>query len=113
MPGQTRGADVLDKVFDSSDDQMPYMTLSYANGDGYSNQWEPNSGRKNLSDVDTSSLWFRYPSTVPVSSETHAGDDVVVYASGPWSHLFDGVYEQHVIPHLMAHAACLNGACDN
>lgn len=49
-------------------------------------------------------------------SETHAGDDVGVFASGPWANLFTGVLEQNVIPHFMAYAACIgNGltACDS
>lgn len=44
-------------------------------------------------------------STAPRNSETHGGDDVGVYASGPWSHLFIGAYEQSNIPVAMAYAA--------
>lgn len=44
-------------------------------------------------------------SSVPVVDETHGGDDVGVYASGPWSHLFIGTYEQSNIPVAMAFAA--------
>lgn len=39
--------------------------------------------------------------------ETHGGDDVGVFARGPWSHLFSGVYEQNTIPHLIGFAACI------
>ncbi len=42
---------------------------------------------------------------VPKSSESHGGDDVAVYASGPWSHLFSGNYEQNYIPIAEAYAA--------
>ncbi|CAF4356811.1 unnamed protein product, partial [Rotaria magnacalcarata] len=38
--------------------------------------------------------------------ETHGGEDVPVYARGPWSHLFIGTMEQHTIAHKMAYAAC-------
>lgn len=34
---------------------------------------------------------FLYPATVPLDSETHGGEDVGVYASGPWAHLFVGM----------------------
>lgn len=44
-------------------------------------------------------------STAPRNSETHGGDDVGVYASGPFSHLFIGAYEQSNIPVAMAYAA--------
>lgn len=44
---------------------------------------------------------------VPLSSETHGGDDVGVFASGPWAHLLSGVIEENVIPHVMAYASCV------
>ena len=42
---------------------------------------------------------------VPMSSETHSGEDVAVYASGPFAHLFDGTVEQNYLFHVMRHAA--------
>lgn len=48
-----------------------------------------------------------FPSTLLLSSETHGGDDVGIFASGPWAHLLSGVVEQNVIPHVMAYAACV------
>jgi alkaline phosphatase len=42
--------------------------------------------------------------TVPLSSETHAGEDVAIYATGPRSHLFRGVMEQNWIYHVMREA---------
>lgn len=50
---------------------------------------------------------YVYPSNAPLKSETHGGDDVGVFALGPWSHLFTGVYEQNIIPHVMAYASCI------
>ncbi|CAF4539101.1 unnamed protein product, partial [Rotaria magnacalcarata] len=41
-----------------------------------------------------------------MKSETHGGEDVPVYAQGPWSHLFIGTMEQSTIAHKMAYAAC-------
>ncbi|MDT8854691.1 alkaline phosphatase [Paracoccaceae bacterium Fryx2] len=41
---------------------------------------------------------------VPMSSETHTGEDVTVFARGPWAHLFGGTIEQNVIFHVMNHA---------
>lgn len=45
---------------------------------------------------------------VPLDSETHGGDDVGVFALGPWQQLFTGVYEQNTIPYIMAYAACID-----
>lgn len=42
---------------------------------------------------------------IPMSSETHSGEDVAVYAKGPFAHLFDSTIEQNVIFHVMHHAA--------
>jgi len=42
---------------------------------------------------------------IPRASETHSGEDVAIYASGPWAHLFDGTVEQNYIFHVMQHAA--------
>ncbi|PKU40616.1 intestinal-type alkaline phosphatase-like [Limosa lapponica baueri] len=50
---------------------------------------------------------YRQQAAVPLESETHSGEDVVVLAQGPMAHLFHGVQEQHYIAHAMAYAACL------
>lgn len=38
----------------------------------------------------------------------HGGEDVAVYAKGPWAHLFTGSHENTYIPIALAYAACLN-----
>ncbi|XP_013115334.2 alkaline phosphatase [Stomoxys calcitrans] len=56
-----------------------------------------------------------YPSYIKTGDGHHGGDDVGVYASGPFDHMFTGVLEQNTIPHIMAYAACIgNGPtmCD-
>lgn len=50
---------------------------------------------------------YRQQAAVPLETETHSGEDVVVLAQGPMAHLFHGVQEQHYIAHAMAYAACL------
>lgn len=50
---------------------------------------------------------YAYPSMVPLKSETHGGDDVAVFARGPYAHLFTGVLEQNTLPHFMAFASCI------
>ncbi|CRK89152.1 CLUMA_CG002913, isoform A [Clunio marinus] len=90
----------------SPEDEMPYFTLSYANGMGFSQHFNE-SGRNNPLDMDFNDPLFMHPTTVPLNEATHAGDDVGVYAIGPYSHLFTGVYEQHYIAHAMMYATCL------
>jgi len=50
---------------------------------------------------------FEQPVNVPLDSETHGGEDVAVYATGPMSHLLTGVNEQHFLAHAMAYASCV------
>lgn len=85
---------------------MPYFTLSYANGMGFYDHFNE-SGRINPLDMDHDNAHFMQPTTVPLYEETHGGDDVGVYAVGPHSHLFTGVFEQHYIAHAMMYATCL------
>lgn len=101
-------------------DQQPYTTLSYANGRGAfigsPEATNPDAryaqpiaaGRQNLADVDTESHGFHQEALVPLDAETHGGDDVAIYAKGPGSSLVQGVLEQHVIFHVMNHAAGLS-----
>ncbi|XP_037956287.1 membrane-bound alkaline phosphatase [Teleopsis dalmanni] len=86
-------------------DGLPYTILSYANGPGYSKTYSSKTGRRNLRYADFTDPKYKYMATVPLSSETHGGDDVGVFASGPYEHYFTGNYEQTQIPALMAHAA--------
>lgn len=55
--------------------------------------------------MDTTQPEFAFQATVPLSSETHGAEDVGVFASGPFEHLFTGNYEQSSIPAMMAYAA--------
>ncbi|XP_001648006.2 alkaline phosphatase [Aedes aegypti] len=103
----SRGNDILG-INDSQQglDSLPYATISYANGPGYERNLD-RDGRRNLNQVDMHQEDYKFPSTVPLGLETHGGDDVAVFASGPWAHLFSGTYEQNFIPHGMAYAACI------
>ena len=49
---------------------------------------------------------------VPLSSETHGGEDVAIFARGPQAHLVHGVQEQSYIAHVMAFAGCLEPYTD-
>jgi alkaline phosphatase len=78
----------------------PYTTLSYANGPGYVGTRR----RPDLSKVDTEDPEYLQEATVPMRSETHAGEDVPIFAGGPRSALFHGVREQNYIYHAMVEA---------
>ncbi len=73
----------------------PYTTLSYANGPGY------RATVPDLSDVDTRDKDFIQLATIPMGSETHAGEDVAAYARGPNADTLRGVIEQDEIYHVL------------
>ncbi|XP_058835960.1 membrane-bound alkaline phosphatase-like [Topomyia yanbarensis] len=104
---QKRGSDILGIADISDEDGLPYTTLSYANGGGYYDTYtEQNRAiRVDISDWNLTDYNARYLATVPMGLETHGGEDVAVYASGPMAHMFQGNFEQNTIPHLISFAA--------
>ncbi|XP_050503672.1 membrane-bound alkaline phosphatase-like [Diabrotica virgifera virgifera] len=98
-----RGSDIFGYGGQAMDDNL-YTILNYANGPGYKVM---ETGERYVpSEKEMNEVGFKWPSTSPLASETHGGDDVGIFARGPWAHLFTGVMEQNVIPHLMAFASC-------
>jgi len=118
---------------------MPYTTLGYVNGGGYTgpmvntdthkvspggqhfheekggplsyfgDTWKyinvPREARPDLTEVDVECEHYIQEAAIPLGSETHGGEDVVVYATGPMAHLFRGVQEQNYIYHVMRYAS--------
>lgn len=94
-------------------DGKPYTTLGFANGPGtICNCTRNEQGqtvcdcppRADLSAEDTAANDFRQQSLVPGNSETHGGEDVAIYARGPWAHLVQGTMEQNAVYWVMAKA---------
>ncbi|CAH1775648.1 unnamed protein product, partial [Owenia fusiformis] len=109
-----RGNPILGKTLVDAADDKPYTTLTYGNGPGYQGVYndtgadpEDLTTREDLENVDTSDSNYRQQSPVPLSSETHSGEDVIVMANGPMAHLFYGVQEQSYVAHAMAYASCV------
>ena len=100
----------------------PYTTLGYANGPGHPAAsidqgagpkhfphlpvaWKDTpSARPDLGEVDTTHPDYLQESAVPLASETHAGEDVAIYAGGPGAALFHGVQEQTYVYHAVVAA---------
>lgn len=93
-------------------DGMPYTTLAYANGPGACRETGKDAdgnpdydcSRYDLTGIDTMAPDFRQQALVPLYSETHAGEDVAAFASGPGSSLVSGVIEQNELFHVMGRA---------
>jgi alkaline phosphatase len=125
----TRGNPILGKVIGNDSagnpeqsetmaaDGLPYTTLGYTNGRGF--QFLPTGGdtiydeginfdgRTDLTEIDTTDEGFHTEVVVPLSSETHAAEDVAIYATGPGSALVSGLLEQNAIYHIINKAARL------
>ena len=78
----------------------PYTTLTYANGPGF----RKGTDRVDLDPIDTTRPEYMQDAAVPLSQESHGGEDVALYAEGPQAYLFSGVLEQHVIFHVICEA---------
>ncbi|MGL6042485.1 MAG: alkaline phosphatase [Sandaracinobacteroides sp.] len=90
-------------VTDNNGRAMP--TLSYANGPDRNFVMETGQGTRTLSaDKPATDRDFLSPKTFALGSETHGGDDVALYATGPGSALVSGTLEQNSIFHIMAKA---------
>ncbi|CAG7733825.1 unnamed protein product [Allacma fusca] len=102
-----RGNPLLRIAEDSDVDFLPYTTLHYGNGPGYREPSKNGGDRQDLTNEDFDNIAFKQPTTLPVGSETHGGDDVAIFTKGPFAHLLTGVVEQSYIPHALAYAACI------
>lgn len=120
-----RGNPILGKVIGVGSDTpalasdgMPYTTLGYRNGRGFQDLGdntnadagylqEIRAGRHNLDKVDTQASGFHQEALIPLAAETHSGEDVAIYASGPGAALVSGSNEQNLIFHVMNYAADL------
>lgn len=80
-----------------------YTTLTYGNGPG-----AVKGERSDLTESQVMALDYKQQSLVRLSSETHSGEDVAVFARGPQAYLFQGVVEQNYLYHVMNEALTLS-----
>ncbi|XP_014469148.1 PREDICTED: alkaline phosphatase 4-like isoform X2 [Dinoponera quadriceps] len=109
----TRGNDILGFANKVEDPKIkPYETLSYINGPGFYYHRRNDSNninetwRKVEEDPNRDKPFYRNFAAIGLKDETHGGEDVGVYAIGPYAHLFRGTFEQNYIAHAIAYAAC-------
>ncbi|MBC9245192.1 alkaline phosphatase [Paracoccus sp. 11-3] len=90
-------------------DGKPYTVAGYLNGPGSVMHQEEGANdytgtRPDLTQEQATDIDYLQQALVPMTSESHSGEDVAVMANGPWSHLFRGVIEQNLIFHVMHRA---------
>jgi len=91
---------------DDNKDSKPYATLSYTNGPGQS-PVDGNCEVRNITDDNFDDISYQQLAMIKLGSETHGGEDVIIFAKGPFSHYFSGVQQQSFIPHVMAYSSCI------
>jgi alkaline phosphatase len=77
----------------------PYTTLNYANGTGARGGERPNLTQAQVTDPN-----YKQEAIIPLSAETHGGEDVAIYATGVNAHLVRGSMEENWIFYVMADA---------
>lgn len=82
-----------------AEDGKPYTTLGYQNGPNVREADSPA-----LTDNMVQAKDFRQQTAVNLGSETHAGEDVALFATGPGAENVRGVMEQNEIYNVMADA---------
>ncbi|NXU23842.1 PPBI phosphatase, partial [Thalassarche chlororhynchos] len=97
-----RGSSIFGLAPRKAADMKNYTSILYGNGPGY-----PGTSRTDVDDDTAKQYNYLQQAAVPLSSETHGGEDVAILAKGPMAHLFHGVQEQTYVAHVMAYAACL------
>lgn len=79
----------------------------------------PATGRPDLTDIDTEDPDYLQEAMIPMKAETHGGDDVGIWATGPGSAAFRCTLEQNTIYHVIVQATptlrrklCQAGTCN-
>lgn len=117
-----RGNDILGFA-NKTANEKPYETLTYANGPGYDEHRKNNSVSGSTSSDNTwisveelghkrQNPTYRHMASFKLKDETHGGEDVVVFSSGPGSELIRGVFEQNYLAYVMSYAGCMGPAKD-
>lgn len=88
-------------------DGKPYTVAGFLNGGGSVLTKDKNwsGARPEVTQAQAIDPDYTQQALIPRRSETHSGEDVAVYARGPWAHLLNGTIEQNFIFAVMHHAA--------
>ena len=91
-------------------DGIPYTVLGYHNGPGHRGAArvdpavDPFPGLSGQPGAGPNDSEYLQEAAVPIASETHAGEDVALFAAGPGSHLVRGTVKNSWVHEVMARA---------
>nr|VZI13627.1 unnamed protein product [Spirometra erinaceieuropaei] len=98
----------IDEIFSQKTlDGKPMTAVGYMNGPGARTE-EPRADLHEFSSAQLTDKEFRQQALVPLSDATHGGEDVGVYATGPFSHLFHRNIDNTYLAHVMKWSLCLS-----
>ncbi|CAH0726766.1 unnamed protein product, partial [Brenthis ino] len=107
-----RGSNIFGTTGPSPIDGLNYTTLAYGTGGPGSFQYSiqsDNNGsrivRQDPDTIETDSLLYEQVAAVTLDENIHGGNDVIIYAKGPFAHLFHNVHEQNYVFHAISYAA--------
>ncbi len=80
-------------------DRKPFTTLGYANGRGYVGGTRPALSQESVLNPD-----YKQEAAIPLTDETHGGEDVAIFATGAGSYLVQGVMEENWTFYVMKEA---------
>ncbi|XP_032517990.2 alkaline phosphatase-like [Danaus plexippus] len=111
---QDRGGNIFGTTGPSKYDGLNYTVISYGTGGPGSFKHSMTTidnvtrvVRRDPSAVNTDDMLYEQIAAITLEENKHGGNDVTVYAKGPFSHLFHNVHEQHYVFHAISYAAKL------
>lgn len=101
-----RGNPILGVSQKRAADGKRHSLLLYGNGPGYTQHRNEPPSYSRKTGITEAIKQYKQDAAVPLPVESHSGEDVVVYASGPHAHLVHGVHEQSYLGHVLRYAGC-------
>ena len=93
------GSGLLEEKEKGDKNSKPFTTLGYGNGRGYIGGTRPTLTQQQVTNPD-----YKQEAAVPLTDETHGGEDVAIFAIGADSQLIRGVMEENWIFYVMKDA---------
>ena len=99
-----------------AEDDLPFTTINYNNGRGFCDLGDVTDSdvgygcpitagsRTDISAIDTEAAGYHQEGLVPLTSETHSGEDITIHATGPGASFARGTVEQSMVYHIMNNA---------
>ncbi|XP_043279539.1 alkaline phosphatase, tissue-nonspecific isozyme-like [Venturia canescens] len=114
-----RGSSILGIAQSSKHDGIPFTSLTYSIGGPNNLAYTMNNGKPTRKDPSLENTAdYRYSQQAAVISDEahHGGGDVIVYAKGPWAHLFHTTHEQNYVAYVIGYASKIgpyaSSSCD-